>query len=82
MNERAELLVRLLQEGHGLQISETAVRETISEHVDHVAATMRVGRQAAKVYVTEAVVGGMAVRIAAAIREHRDSTPTKLRIVK
>jgi hypothetical protein len=83
MNERAELLVRLLQDNHGLQITEAVARETISEHVDRVAALMRVGRQAAKFYVTEDTIRDMADRIAAIVREVRDSGgPPNLRIIK
>ena len=63
MNERAELLVRLLDERHGLEVSEAVAREDISNHVDHVAAMMRIGRRAAKVYVTDDTISGMADRI-------------------
>ncbi|QDK01140.1 hypothetical protein I5J50_gp35 [Mycobacterium phage Purky] len=72
MNDRAGLLVRLLQERHGLQLTESAARDTISDHVDRVAEVMRIGRQSAKPYVTDSVIGEMADRIAAAVQAHRD----------
>jgi len=64
MNERAGLLVRLLDEWYGLKLSEDVAREDISSHVDYVAEVMRVGRQAAKFYVTDDVIRKMADRIA------------------
>lgn len=64
MNDRAGLLVRLLDELHGLSVSEAAARDDVSNHVDHVAKMMRVGRQAAKFYVTDDVIRKMADRIA------------------
>lgn len=70
MNERAELLVRLLQERYGLQITESIARETISDQVDLVADLMRIGRQAAKVYVTDDKISDMADKIAATVQAH------------
>lgn len=70
MNERSGLLVRLLSERHGLTISEETAREDISDHVDHVAEMMRVGRQAAKYYVTPEVISDMADRIARHVDQH------------
>lgn len=64
MNDRAELLVRLLDEKYGLTIAEEIAREDVSSHVDHVAGAMRIGRQAAKLYVTDEVISGLADRIA------------------
>jgi hypothetical protein len=52
-NEKAELLVRLLDERYGLTITEDVAREDISDQVHRVATMMRVGRQAAKFYVTD-----------------------------
>lgn len=71
MNERAELLVQLLQERYGLQITETIARETVSDQVDLVAELMRIGRQAAKVYVTDDKISEIADRIGTAVLEHR-----------
>jgi hypothetical protein len=73
MDERAALLVRLLDERHGLTITEDTAREDISNHVDLVAERMRIGRQAAKYYVTEDVIGGLADHIAATIDRHNDA---------
>lgn len=64
MNERAQLLVTLLDERYGLVITEDVARDDISDHVDYVATMMRVGRQAAKFYVTEDTISDMADRIA------------------
>lgn len=63
MNERADLLVTLLEERFGLQLGEQAARDTISDHVDRVAEAMRIGRQAAKMYVTEETVSKIADQI-------------------
>lgn len=77
------MLIRLLQERHGLQLTESAARDTISDHVDQVAEVMRIGRQSAKPYVTDEVIGNMADRIAAAVREHvAASGRPNLRIVE
>jgi hypothetical protein len=73
LNDRATLLVALLA-GRGLGVSEDAARQDISDHLDHVAAMMRIGRHAAQMYVTDDVISGMADRIAAAIDEHRDQS--------
>ncbi|EHI13119.1 hypothetical protein KEK_08057 [Mycolicibacterium thermoresistibile ATCC 19527] len=87
INPKAQLLVRLLAERYGLTLTEDAARETISDQVDHVAAMMRIGRQAAKRYVTDDAITRMADRIAAAVHE-AETTPEpsqprpQLRIVK
>lgn len=88
MNARAQLLVRLLDEQHGLQISEDIAREDISSHVDLVAERMRIGRQAAKVYITDDFVAGLAQHIARAVNQHRaretlaPAKPSHLRVVR
>lgn len=64
MNGRAGLLVRLLDELHGLSVSEDEAREDVSNHVDYVAEMMRIGRRTAKRYVTDDVIRKMADRIA------------------
>ncbi|MDZ4266661.1 MAG: hypothetical protein U1D00_13375 [Mycobacterium sp.] len=48
---------------------EEAVRQDISDHLDFVADMMRIGRQAAKVYVTDDMIGDLAERIAAGVVE-------------
>jgi hypothetical protein len=73
MNDRAALLVKLLRERHGLETSEDTARHDISEHVDHVAALMRIGRQAANYYVTEDVIAELANRIAGAVHQHHEA---------
>lgn len=73
----------LLDERHGLSLDEAPARDTISDHVDHIANVMRISRQAAKMYVTPEVISDMADRIAAAVAEHRERAgPPKLRIVE
>lgn len=67
MNEKAALLVQVLSERYGLTITEDIAREDISNHVDHVAMMMRIGRQAAKFYVTDDVIREFADRIAKAV---------------
>jgi hypothetical protein len=70
MNQKAQLLVRLLSERYGLAITEVVAREDISNHVDDVAERMRVGRQAAKYYVTDDVIEDFAAHIAGAVAAH------------
>ena len=52
MNEKAELRLRLLDERYGLTITQDVACEDISDHLDRVATKMRVGRQAAKFFIT------------------------------
>lgn len=63
----AQLLMKLLDERYGLAITEEVAREDISNHVDEVAERMRIGRQAAKYYVTDDVIEGFAAHIAATV---------------
>lgn len=83
LNERAVLLVRLLAE-RGYEVSEDIAREDISDHLDLVAERMRIGRQAAKVYVTDETIEGMAERIARYVEQQRAKqvlNPRHLRVV-
>lgn len=70
LNDRAALLVSLLQEHHGLSVSEDAARHDISDHLDYSTEIMRIGRQAAKMYVTDEAIGDIAHRIATAVSQH------------
>src|SRR5271155_1149715 len=70
MNQRAAQLVRLLDQRHGHTITEDTAREDISHQVDLIAEWMRIGRQAAKYYVTEEYISGFADHIAAVIDRH------------
>jgi hypothetical protein len=81
MNERAGLLVRLLEERFDLQLGEQAARDTISDHVDRVAEAMRIGRQAAKVYVTEDAVSKIADQIGHEVRRLLSEEGRHLRVV-
>ncbi|WP_176562234.1 hypothetical protein [Mycolicibacterium palauense] len=67
LDDRARLLVRLLAEKHGLDVSESTALECVAGHVDLVAERMRIGRQAAKLYVTDDVIERVAGRIAQAV---------------
>ncbi len=71
LDDRATLLVSLLANRHGLTVTEDVARQDISGDVDHVARLMRIGRQAAKVYLTDDAISSMADRIAAAVAEHQ-----------
>ena len=71
MNERAALLVQLLRDRYDLTITEDVAREDISNHVDLVAARMRIGRQAAKPYVTDDTIGSLADRIGQEVQRQR-----------
>ncbi len=74
LDDRAALLVTLLADRHGLTVSEDVARQDISDDVDHVARLMRIGRQAAKVYLTDDTISTMADRIAAAVAEHQGAS--------
>lgn len=68
MNERtAQFMARLAI--HGLETPEDRARERISEQVDFTAERMRIGRQAAKYYVTQELVEKMADTTARAFRK-------------
>lgn len=73
MNQRAAQLVRLLDQRHGHNITEDTAREDISHQVDLIAEWMRIGRQAAKYYVTEEYISGFADHIAAVIDRHNQA---------
>ncbi|MEX3649618.1 hypothetical protein ABFW11_29355, partial [Mycolicibacterium porcinum] len=62
-----------------------AVRADISDHLDQLAALMRIGRQAAKRYVTDEAIAKMAQRIATAYRRASakgNESPPALRVVE
>jgi Zn-dependent protease with chaperone function len=71
LDDRTTLLVTLLAQRHNLTVTEDVARQDISDHLDHVAAMMRIGPQAAKMYVTDQVITDMADRIAAAVTAHQ-----------
>jgi hypothetical protein len=73
LNQRAAQLVRLLNESHGHSIAEDTAREDISNQDDLIAERMRIGRQAAKYYVTDDYIAGFADHIAAVIDRHNDA---------
>lgn len=82
MNERAQFLVKYLAEQHGICVAEDIAREDISTQVDGVAKRMRIGRQAAKYYVTEDYLRKFGDHIARVIREAQAADPRRgLRVV-
>jgi hypothetical protein len=78
LDERTALLVSLLADRHHLTVTEDAARQDISDDLDHLARLMRIGRQAAKMYVTDEAISDMADRIAAAVAEHRNAAAGEL----
>lgn len=87
LDDRAELLVKILAERHNLHLPESGladVREDISDQLDHVAEMMRIGRQAAKRYVTDEWIATFAERIADTVRQHESGPGHRpnLRIVE
>nr|WP_079614800.1 hypothetical protein [Mycobacteroides abscessus] len=82
MNERAQFLVKYLADEHGIRVGEDIAREDISTQVDRVGERMRIGRQAAKYYVTEDYLRKLGDHIANAIREAQAADPRRgLRVV-
>lgn len=77
MNERAQFLVKYLADQHGIGITEDIAREDISTQVDRVAERMRIGRQAAKYYVTEDYLRKFGDFVANAIREAQAADPRR-----
>lgn len=77
MNERAQFLVKYLADQHGIGITEDIAREDISTQVDRVAERMRIGRQAAKYYVTEDYLCKFGDFVANAIREAQAVDPRR-----
>lgn len=55
IDERANLLLLRLSD-YELMLPEDVARQLISDHLDGVAASMRIGRQAARYYVTDEVI--------------------------
>ncbi|SHS63237.1 Uncharacterised protein [Mycobacteroides abscessus subsp. abscessus] len=78
LNERTALLLRYLCEVHRLQISEDVARQGISDHLDFVAERMRIGRQSAKMYITDDVILEMANKIARATATVNGHAPLRL----
>ncbi|CPS21847.1 Uncharacterised protein [Mycobacteroides abscessus] len=77
MNERAQFLVKYLADEHGIRVGEDIAREDISTQVDSVAKRMRIGRQAAKCYVTEDYLRKFGDHIARVIREAQAADPRR-----
>jgi hypothetical protein len=67
---------QLLQDRHGLTVSEDVARHDISDHLDYVAEMMRIGRRAAKMYARIAFASVRNLKPRLLIR--RDTPPRKL----
>jgi hypothetical protein len=59
LDERTSLLLQRLAE-HNITAPEDVLRQVLSDHLDTTARLMRIGRQAAKVYVTDDVISKIA----------------------
>ena len=62
LDSRAALLLARLGD-YEMALPEDVVRDLISDHLDTTARLMRIGRQAAKFYVTDDVITGLAHQI-------------------
>jgi hypothetical protein len=62
LNDRVAVLLARLAE-YDTTLPEATAREVISDHLDTTARLMRIGRQAAKFYVTDEVINTIADRI-------------------
>ena len=67
--DRADLLLERLR-AFSLELPTEAAQRHISDHLDLVAARMRIGRPAAKMYVTDEVIRKMAARLAGYVEQH------------
>lgn len=79
LDERASLFIGFLG-GHGLALGRDEARRAISDHLDLVSERMRIGRQAAKRYVTDDAVRRMASRAADGVQRH-DAAVAEGRVV-
>jgi hypothetical protein len=62
LDERTAVLLARLGE-HEMTLPEDVVHNLVSDHLDTTARLMRIGRQAAKFYVTDDVITGLADQI-------------------
>jgi hypothetical protein len=62
LDDRTALLLAKLGE-HGMTLPEDTARGLVSDHLDTTARLMRIGRQAAKYYVTDDVISSIADQI-------------------
>lgn len=73
LDARAQLLVKLLDERHGLTITEDCAREDVSSYLGTIAELMGISRKTAKCYVTDEAVSGMADHVAELVQTHRSA---------
>lgn len=71
INNRTKLLLSCLDDLE-FTLPEDAARQLISDHLDGVAARLRVGRQAARFYVTDAVIQKIADKLVGASNSDSD----------
>src|SRR3984957_17451435 len=77
INGRTKLLLSYL-DGFEFTLPEDAARQLISDHLDGVAARMRIGRQAARLYVTDEVIRKIADKLVGASPSNRDDRVVSL----
>jgi hypothetical protein len=71
INDRTKLLLSYLDDC-GFTLPEDAARQLISDHLDGVAARMRIGRQAARFYVTDEVIQKIVDKLVGALPSESD----------
>ncbi|MCV7285338.1 hypothetical protein H7J87_08355 [Mycolicibacterium wolinskyi] len=67
MNDRVSVLLRLLEEHHGLHVPWELARVQVTCHIDLLSSVFRLNRQAARKHVTDAVLYEIACEIAATV---------------
>jgi hypothetical protein len=71
IDDRTMLLLTYLDDC-GFTLPEDAARQLISDHLDGVGARMRIGRRAARFYVTDEVIQKIADKLVAALPSDSD----------
>jgi hypothetical protein len=77
INGRTKLLLSYLDDFE-FTLPEDTARQLISDHLDGVAARMRIGRQAARLYVTDEVIRKIADKLVGASPSNRDDRVVSL----
>jgi hypothetical protein len=81
LDERAVMLLARLGE-YEMTLPDDVARELISDHLDTTAELMRIGRQAAKFYVTDDVIGTIADQILGIDRAANERDVVSLAVVR
>lgn len=80
LNDRVAVLLARLGE-YAMTLPEATAREVISKHLDTTARMMRIGRQAAKFYVTDDVINKIADRLLGLDQEHHGDDAGKADVI-